>query len=323
MTVKELQKELAAALNGVEELVQRGCKAFAEDTRDIYKEADKWVSAGKTAIVVVTPERRRNGGAPGAPVAEAMVQIQCSERPALARTRQDSITALDAGEAVMLALDGRRGRPGVQDGLRRLFRGLCARLARRQKRICRLGAVLDVELDERLAVLDFVLVFVGEPLRLRAERGGFRVGRFLCRACTAAATSSGVASAPRPSSFFISSISGFSLFSPTLSTPDSPLLRTQATGRFGRFVSATDERPMIWPSCATSRQNKKILATGCHMVYNRVRKCQKKRIDPLESRQGRKARFCWGGSTILSTRKTALRFRRNGGRYWANQNTCS
>ena len=108
MTVKELQKELADAINGVEELVQRGCKAFAEDTRDIYKESDKWVSAGKTAIVVVTPERRRNGGAPGAPVAETTVKIQCSERPALARTRQDSITALDAGEAVMLALDGPR-----------------------------------------------------------------------------------------------------------------------------------------------------------------------------------------------------------------------
>jgi len=51
MTVKELQKELANALNGVEGLVQRGCKAFAEDSREIYKESDKWVSAGKTAIL--------------------------------------------------------------------------------------------------------------------------------------------------------------------------------------------------------------------------------------------------------------------------------
>ena len=55
MTAKELQKELADALNGVEELVQRGCKAFAEDSRDIYRETVKWVSDGKTAIVVVTP----------------------------------------------------------------------------------------------------------------------------------------------------------------------------------------------------------------------------------------------------------------------------
>ncbi len=61
MTIRELQKKLADALNGVEELVQGGCKAFAEDTRTVYEESQQWISGGKVAIVVVTPDMTRNG----------------------------------------------------------------------------------------------------------------------------------------------------------------------------------------------------------------------------------------------------------------------
>ena len=35
MTIREIQKQIADALNGVEALVQGGCKAFAEDVKDV------------------------------------------------------------------------------------------------------------------------------------------------------------------------------------------------------------------------------------------------------------------------------------------------
>lgn len=111
MKIKELQQNVADALNDVEELVQGGCKAFAEDTRTVYNEADPWVSSGKVAVVVVTPDMQRNGspidvdGSPAIP-AETQLLVQCSEKPAVARTQPGVLTALDAAEIVMHSLDG-------------------------------------------------------------------------------------------------------------------------------------------------------------------------------------------------------------------------
>ena len=56
MKIKELQQKVAGALNGVEELIQGGCKAFAEDSPEVYKESDQHISKGKVAVVVVTPD---------------------------------------------------------------------------------------------------------------------------------------------------------------------------------------------------------------------------------------------------------------------------
>lgn len=105
MTIRELQKKLADALNGVEELVQGGCKAFAEDTRTVYEESQQWISGGKVAIVVVTPDMTRNGcNADGIP-ADTQLMIRCVERAPLAHAAQ-TLRALDAAEIVMHALDG-------------------------------------------------------------------------------------------------------------------------------------------------------------------------------------------------------------------------
>ena len=107
MKIKELQEKIADALNGVEELVQAGCTAFAEDSREVYNRADQLVQEGHVAIVVVTPELTRNGSNTGGAVpAETQLQIQCSEAPAVARTLEDSMTALDAAEIVREVLDG-------------------------------------------------------------------------------------------------------------------------------------------------------------------------------------------------------------------------
>ena len=106
MKIKEFQEAIAKELNALDELVQGGCKAFAEDSREVYKESDQWVQKGKVAVVVVTPELQRNGDTPGALPAETQLLVQCSEKPMAARVQPGVITALDAAEIVMYALDG-------------------------------------------------------------------------------------------------------------------------------------------------------------------------------------------------------------------------
>ena len=106
MKIKEFQEAIAKELNTLEELVQGGCKAFAEDSREVYKESDQWAQKGKVAVVVVTPDLQRNGDTPGAIPAETQLLVQCSEKPMAARVQPGVITALDAAEIVMHALDG-------------------------------------------------------------------------------------------------------------------------------------------------------------------------------------------------------------------------
>lgn len=106
MKIKEFQEAIAKELNTLDELVQGGCKAFAEDSREVYKESDQHIQKGKVAVVVVTPDMQRNGDTPGALPAETQLLIQCSEKPQVARAQPGVITALDAAEIVMYALDG-------------------------------------------------------------------------------------------------------------------------------------------------------------------------------------------------------------------------
>lgn len=106
MKIKEFQEAIAKELNALDELVQGGCKAFAEDSREVYKESDQHIQKGKIAVVVVTPDMQRNGDTPGALPAETQLLIQCSEKPQVARAQPGDMTALDAAEIVMHALDG-------------------------------------------------------------------------------------------------------------------------------------------------------------------------------------------------------------------------
>lgn len=106
MKIKEFQEAIAKELNALDELVQGGCKAFAEDSREVYKESDQHIQKGKVAVVVVTPDMQRNGDTPGALPAETQLLIQCSEKPTVARVQPGDMTALDAAEIVMHALDG-------------------------------------------------------------------------------------------------------------------------------------------------------------------------------------------------------------------------
>ena len=106
MTIRDLQQKIADALNGVEALVQYGCKVFAEDmltTQDALNNAV--ATAGRIAVVVVTPrfERDASGCADGFP-AGCELRVACIEAPSQ-RGRRNGFTALDAAEAVAHALD--------------------------------------------------------------------------------------------------------------------------------------------------------------------------------------------------------------------------
>ena len=107
MKIKEIQKKIADALNGVEALVQGGCKAFAEDVKNVFFEVKQALEAGNVCIVVVTPKvtRSASGTEDGIPV-EMQIAVQCAERPDLNRANADHLTALDAAEIVAHALDG-------------------------------------------------------------------------------------------------------------------------------------------------------------------------------------------------------------------------
>lgn len=108
MTIREFQKKIADALNGVEALVQGGCKAFAEDTMGIGFEIAECLNVGGVSVVVVTPRLQRNGDRAGTIPMECTLAVQCSEKPALNREMPGHLTALDAAEIVGHALDGRQ-----------------------------------------------------------------------------------------------------------------------------------------------------------------------------------------------------------------------
>ena len=106
MTIRDLQKHVATALNGVETLVQGGCKVFAEDMLTTQNDLNNAVAtAGRIAVVVVTPRFERdasgcNGGLP----AGCELRVACIEAPAL-RGRRNGFAALEDAEAVAQALD--------------------------------------------------------------------------------------------------------------------------------------------------------------------------------------------------------------------------
>ena len=103
MTIFAFQHRIKDALNKCETLVQGGCRAFAEDTRTVYDEAEQWMSGGGIALVVVTPRLTRNGcRADGVPC-DCRLTVRCMELPPVAYPNK--IRALDAAEAVAHALD--------------------------------------------------------------------------------------------------------------------------------------------------------------------------------------------------------------------------
>lgn len=105
MKIRELQDYVKDRLNAVEALVQGGCKAFAEDTRSVYDESNQWISGGKVALVVVTPDMTRNGIAEDGIPMDTKLLVRCVEMAPVA-SASNAIRALDAAEIVGHELDG-------------------------------------------------------------------------------------------------------------------------------------------------------------------------------------------------------------------------
>ena len=105
MTISELQDYVKCRLNKVEALVQGGCKAFAEDTRIVYDESNQWISGGKVALVVVTPDMTRNGIAEDGIPMDTKLLVRCIEMAPIAASSH-VMRALDAAELVGHELDG-------------------------------------------------------------------------------------------------------------------------------------------------------------------------------------------------------------------------
>ena len=105
MTISELQNYVKCRLNKVEALVQGGCKAFAEDTRSVYDESNQWISGGKVALVVVTPDMTRNGVAEDGVPMDTKLLVRCVEMAPVASSSH-VMRALDAAELVGHELDG-------------------------------------------------------------------------------------------------------------------------------------------------------------------------------------------------------------------------
>lgn len=107
MKIREFQQRVADALNGHEEFVQGGCKAFAEDQLDLVGGLNRQLSMARgIGVVVTTPEFSRNGCRDGGIPVETRLSIVAMEKPAINRGRSGAITALDAAELVASALDG-------------------------------------------------------------------------------------------------------------------------------------------------------------------------------------------------------------------------
>lgn len=109
MTLRQLQLQIAAILNGDEALLQGGCRAFAEDSHDVVQEvATHLQQAGGVALVVLTPSAERNGfSKKGLPARLDGVAVSAVEIPALNRLDPSRMTALQAAQRAAHLLDGR------------------------------------------------------------------------------------------------------------------------------------------------------------------------------------------------------------------------
>jgi len=106
MTIRSFQEQLKDILNDVEALVHGGCTAIAEDSLDVMNDVETQLNTVKgVAIVVTTPDLKRNGcSSDGIPV-DTTLSVKCIEIPAVNRDDSSHLTALDAAEIVAHALE--------------------------------------------------------------------------------------------------------------------------------------------------------------------------------------------------------------------------
>ena len=107
MKIRDLQNQITDILNGVEELVQGRCKAFAEDSLTVLNDVTQQLQLNKgVAIIVLTPKATGAGRtADGGIKLDCRVSIKCMEIRALNEKAQSRMTSLQAAETIALGLD--------------------------------------------------------------------------------------------------------------------------------------------------------------------------------------------------------------------------
>lgn len=107
MKIRDLQTQITDILNGIEELVQGRCKAFAEDSLTVLNDVTQQLQLNKgVAIIVLTPKATRAGRtADGGIKLDCRVSIKCMEIRAINEKAQSRMTSLQAAETIALELD--------------------------------------------------------------------------------------------------------------------------------------------------------------------------------------------------------------------------
>ena len=107
MKIRDLQTQITDILNGIEELVQGRCKAFAEDSLTVLNDVTQQLQLNKgVAIIVLTPKATGAGRtADGGIKLDCRVSIKCMEIRAINEKAQSRMTSLQAAETIALELD--------------------------------------------------------------------------------------------------------------------------------------------------------------------------------------------------------------------------
>ena len=107
MKIRDLQTQITDILNGIEELVQGRCKAFAEDSLTVLNDVTQQLQLNKgVAIIVLTPKATGAGRtADGGIKLDCRVSIKCMEIRAINEKAQSRMTSLQAAETIALGLD--------------------------------------------------------------------------------------------------------------------------------------------------------------------------------------------------------------------------
>lgn len=110
MRIKDFQLLQKDRLNAVETLVQGACTAIAEDTLTVANDVTtQLATVHGVALVVTTPNFKRNGCASDGIPVEGKLAVRCIELPAVNRV-PGHLTALDAAEIVAHKLEA----PGIE-----------------------------------------------------------------------------------------------------------------------------------------------------------------------------------------------------------------
>lgn len=104
MSLKQIQYEAAAVINGDARMLQGNLLAIAEDKGDLINQIDTAIAKMGIVAIVSVPGATAKSEASRIIVADATLAIQIVESPLINRGRANSITASEAAEQIAVLL---------------------------------------------------------------------------------------------------------------------------------------------------------------------------------------------------------------------------